>query len=75
MMIDTSAFAFYMIWGSCGLAMAIAYMIGKMAGYKQLHSQISDTIVDIQMESERISKMKKEISKIEKQFNSIKEEK
>jgi hypothetical protein len=64
-----------MIWGSCGLAMAISFMMGKASGYKQLHFQIADTILDIQTESEKVSEMKKEILELQSEINDVKEEK
>jgi|TARA_B110000908_G_C10212727_1_gene431113 hypothetical protein len=74
-MTDISMFTFYMIWGSCGLAMAISFMFGKASGYKQLHFQITDTILDIQLESEKVSLMKKEILELQSEINEVKEEK
>jgi hypothetical protein len=57
--------AFYMVWFACGVCMFISYFIGKSSGYKQLHSDIASTLLDIELERTRIAIMRSEITKVQ----------
>lgn len=72
-MIELSDNAFYMVWVACGICMFISYFIGKSSGYKQLHSDIASTLIDIEVERNKIVMMKREISKVQDELTEVTE--
>ncbi len=62
-MIELTDSSFYMIWGASGICMIISYFIGRTAGYKQMHLEISSSLVDIELERAKVQIMKSEILK------------
>ena len=65
---------FYMIWIVCGVGMFLSFILGKSAGYNKMHSQISSSLVDIEIERAKVQIMKSEISKVQDELTQTIEE-
>ena len=65
---------FYIIWIVCGIGMFLSFILGKSAGYNKMHSQISSSLVDIEIERAKVQIMKSEISKVQDELTQTIEE-
>jgi hypothetical protein len=65
---------FYLVWIAAGICMYYSYLLGKNTGHDELRFEIASTIVDIQLEKEKVDRMKQEIQEHQKKILEIRDE-